>query len=137
MRQLILILTASMALLLTLVLGEAACHDVSSHSLPPGEFKSQQTSVPVTDDYGLVFTAPAQVPLLCPTQSSRLVTPAKHRTTLSLRSNVLRRCANRLSDNIYTPLATTGQLVVERITSPLRYTHAVHFYVLVLCRLLC
>lgn len=136
MRQLIRVLTIAAVVLLTMMLGET-CRDVSSLGIPQGEYTAQSsTPQPIADDYGMVFNAPVQVPTLLPNQSLRLVAPAKCRTSL-MRTNLLRRCANRLSTNIYTPLASTGQLVVERLTAPLRNTNAVHFYVFELCRLLC
>ncbi|MBQ9556945.1 MAG: hypothetical protein IJV05_12060 [Muribaculaceae bacterium] len=110
--------------------GAAPCQEIQ------GEFKAQGVPQPVTDDYGLVFNAPVQVPAFTPNQSSRLVTIAKNRVSL-MRTNILRRSSNRLSDNIYTPIAATGRLVIERMSAPLRETRAVHFYVLELCRLLC
>lgn len=83
-----------------------------------------------------MLSAPAQLPAIVPSQSSRLVTPAKYRTSL-MRTNIMRRSANRLCDNIYTPLALSGQFVVERVSSPLRKSRAVNYYVITLCRLLC
>ena len=136
MRQLIRVLTIAAVVLLTMMLGET-CRDVSLLGISASEYKAQESSqLPIADDYGMVFTAPVQVPTLLPNQTLRLVAPAKCRTSL-MRTNLLRRCTNRLSTNIYTPLASTGQLVVERLTAPLRNTNAVHFYVFELCRLLC
>lgn len=137
MRQVIRVLAIATVVLLTMMLGET-CRDVSSQGFPQSEYKAQESSQPpITDDYGMVFNAPVQVPTLLPNQSLRLVAPTKCRTSL-MRTQLLRRCANRLSTNIYTPLASTGQLVVERLTAPLRrHNHTVHFYVFELCRLLC
>lgn len=137
MRQVIRVLAIATVVLLTMMLGET-CRDVSSQDFPQSEYKAQESSQPpITDDYGMVFSAPVQVPTLLPNQSLRLVAPTKCRTSL-MRTQLLRRCANRLSTNIYTPLASTGQLVVERLTAPLRrHNHTVHFYVFELCRLLC
>lgn len=131
----ILLLTGITALLCVITQDRSA----ASYAQPQeqhGEFKAQASPGPVTDDYGSVFNAPAQIPAITPNQSSRLVTTAKYRTTL-MRTNILRRNANRLSANLYTPIAATGCLVVERMSSPMRHTRAVHFYVLELCRLLC
>lgn len=125
-----------LVLLLAMAMGKA-CGDLTATALPQGELSAVGTSLAVTDDYGFVFTAPAQSPVVLPTQSSRLVTPLKYRLSL-IRSNILRRNANRLSNNVYTPVATTaGRLVAERISAPLRYWPAVRFYVFELCRLLC
>lgn len=107
-----------------------ACHDIQ------GEFTAQGTPEPITDEYGFLSNAPVQIPALTPNQSSRLVTMAKSRVSL-MRTNILRRSANRLSANIYTPIAATGRLIIERMSAPLRHTRAVHFYILQLCRLLC
>ena len=92
--------------------------------------------MPITDEYGFLSNAPVQIPALTPTQSSRLVSPAKYRLS-SMRTNILRRNINRLSNNFYTPIAATGRLTVERMSAPLRHLRAIHFYVLELCRLLC
>jgi len=114
--------------------------EVTASAVPPcaiqGEYEAEGKPQPVTDEYGFLSNAPVQIPVLTPTQSSRLVMPAKYRVSL-MRTNILRRSANRLSNNIYTPIAATGRLVIERISAPLRHTRAVHFYVLELCRLLC
>lgn len=101
-----------------------------------GELEAQGLPTPIADDYGFLYNAPVQTPALTPNQSSRLVTPAKYRTSL-MRTNILRRNVNRLSANLYTPIAATGRLVVERMSAPLRHLRAIHFYVLELCRLLC
>ncbi len=101
-----------------------------------GEYTTQGRPAPLADDYGFMFNAPVQTPALIPNQSSQLVVPAKYRTA-SMRTNILRRNANRMSANIYTPLAATGRLVIERMTAPLRCPRAVHFYVYELCRMLC
>jgi len=101
-----------------------------------GELKSDNGATPLSQDGCQMLSAPAQLPTLVPSQSSRLVTPAKYRTTL-MRTNILRRSANRLCDNIYTPLALSGQFIVERVSSPMRKSRAVIYYVITLCRLLC
>ena len=102
-----------------------------------GELKSDNGATPLSSQDGCqMLSAPAQLPALVPSQSSRLVTPAKYRTTL-MRTNILRRSANRLCDNIYTPLALSGQFIVERVSSPMRKSRAVIYYVITLCRLLC
>jgi len=124
-----------MVLLLTMMLGEAS-GNLSLTNTAPGEIKSHQAPMPVADDYNLVLNAPNQVPTWVPSQSSRLITPAKWRTSLS-NTNNLRRNTNRMSAKVYTPVAVSGRLVLERMTAPLRNTHAVRFYVFELCRLLC
>ena len=106
-----------------------------NHDLMPGEIKSDGTATPVHQDEAQTLSAPVQVPAIVPTQGSRSLTPAKYRTTLS-RTNILRRLANRLSDNVYAPLAMSGQFVVERVTSPLPH-RTVYYHVITLCRLLC
>lgn len=122
-------------LVLTIMSGEAF-HNVSSlDATPPGEFSALGTPIPVTDDYGLVFSAPVQIPILVPNQPLNSVSPVKYRT--SLRTNIHRRYTNRQSANIYTPIAASGRMTVERMSAPLRHTRAIHFYVLELCRLLC
>ena len=135
MRKWTKIAISAVLLVLTMMLGEQ-CHAISSMQVVQGEYKAQGTPTPVSDDYGLVFNAPAQVPALAPNPSSMLVTPAKYRTSL-MRTNILRRSLNRLISNVYAPISVTGRLVVERMTSPLRCGPAVHFYVFELCRLLC
>jgi len=100
------------------------------------ELKSSDDTTPFSQDGYQLLNAPAQVPALVPSQSSRLLTPAKYRTTL-MRTTMMRRSANRLCDNIYTPLAVSGQFVVERVSSPMRKSRAVNYYVITLCRLLC
>lgn len=116
----------------------AATHqDASSDpELMRGELKSHDEPTPFSHDGYEMLSAPAQLPAIVPSQSSRLVTPAKYRTTL-MRTNIMRRSANRLCDNIYTPLALSGQFVVERVSSPVRKSRAVNYYVITLCRLLC
>ena len=104
------------------------------HDLMMGEINDGSTT-PVTSDDAQVLSAPVQVPAIVPTQGSRLLTPAKYRTTL-MRANILRRSAVRLSDNVYAPLALSGQFVVERMSSPLPH-RAVYYHVITLCRLLC
>ena len=101
-----------------------------------GELKSDDEPSPFSHDGYQILSAPAQLPAIVPSQSSRLVTPAKYRTT-SLRTNIMRRSVNRLCDNIYTPLALSGQFIVERVTSPMRKSRVVNYYVITLCRLLC
>jgi len=102
-----------------------------------GELKTaDHKTEPATGDHSLLCNVPSQIPSLLPNQSSRLLTLAKYRTS-TLRTNILRRNTNRLSDNFYTPIAATGRLVIERMSAPLRHTRANHFYVLELCRLLC
>lgn len=101
-----------------------------------GELKSNDAPTPFSHDGCQLLSAPAQLPAIVPSQSSRLVTPAKYRTTL-MRTNILRRSSNRLCDNIYTPLALSGQFVVERVSSPVRKSRAVYYFVITLCRLLC
>lgn len=101
-----------------------------------GQLKSNDESTPLSHDECQMLSAPAQQPALVPSQSSRLVTPAKYRTTL-MRTNILRRSANRLCDNVYTPLALSGQFVVERVSAPLHKSRVVNYYVITLCRLLC
>lgn len=101
-----------------------------------GELKSNDEPAPFSHDGYQVLSAPAQLPAIVPSQSSRLVTTAKYRTTL-MRTNIMRRSANRLCDNIYTPLALSGLFVVERVSSPVRKSRAVNYYVITLCRLLC
>lgn len=108
----------------------------SNPELTRGELTSNDDPAPFSHDGCQVLSAPAQIPAIVPSQSSRLVTPAKYRTTL-MRTNIMRRSANRLCDNIYTPLALSGQFVVERLTSPLREPRAANYYVITLCRLLC
>ena len=108
----------------------------SNPELTQGELKSHDEPAPFTHDGCMLLSAPAQIPAIVPSQSSRLVTPAKYRTTL-MRTNILRRSEGRLLDNIYAPLAMTGQFVVERLTSPLREPRAANYYVITLCRLLC
>jgi len=110
--------------------GTASCHENQ------GQYTAQGIPGPITDEYGFLFNAPVQIPALTPNKSSRLVTPAKYRVS-TMRPNTLRRTVNRLSANIYTPIAATGRLIIERMSAPLRHTRAVHFYVLELCRLLC
>ena len=107
---------------------------MSGHDLMMGEINDGSTT-PVTSDDTQVLSAPVQVPAIVPTQGSRLLTPAKYRTTL-MRANILRRSAVRLSDNVYAPLALSGQFVVERMSSPLPH-RAVYYHVITLCRLLC
>ena len=106
-----------------------------NHDLMAGEIKSDGTSTPVHQDEAQTLSAPVQVPAIVPSQGSRLLTPAKYRTTL-MRTNILRRSANRLSDNVYAPLALSGPFVVERVSSPLPH-RAVYYHVITLCRLLC
>ena len=120
------------------VTGIATTHHVtvSNARLLQGELTSNDEPAPFSHDGRMLLSAPAQIPAIVPSQSSRLVTPAKYRTTL-MRTNILRRSANRLCDNIYTPLALSGQFIVERVSSPLRKSRAVKYYVLTLCRLLC
>jgi len=120
------------------VTGSAAAHlDVSSDSeLTRGELKSNDESTPFSQDGYQMLSAPAQLPVIVPSQSSRLLAPAKYRSTL-MRTNIMRRSANRLCDNIYTPLAVSGQFIVERVSSPVRKYRAVNYYVITLCRLLC
>ncbi len=132
----ILLFTASITALLWIIMPR----ELSAAAVPPsaiqGEYKAPADSQPVTDEYGFLNSAPVQIPALTPSQSSRLVTPAKYRVSL-MRTNILRRSTNRLSANIYTPIAATGRLIIERMSAPLRSMRAVHFYVLELCRLLC
>ena len=136
MRLLIKTSILTVALLLTMMLGEAG-HESSPASEQQGEFTEHQAPMlPVADDYGPLFTAPIQAPVLVPNQSSRLVFPAEYRSSLS-RTNNLRRSFNRLSINIYTPIAHSGRLIIERMSSPLRCAPATRFYVFELCRLLC
>ena len=134
MRTLIQRLTIVMTLVLAVMPGKA-CHD----ALPVvagGEIKAQETPPSVVDDYGFTLNAPAQVPALTPNPLSRVVTTVKYRT--SHHTSSTRRNVNRLSDNLYCPIAADGRLVVERMTAPLRHhTRPIHFYVLELCRLLC
>lgn len=103
--------------------------------LMTGELRPDGSAIPATHDDAQVLSAPVQVPAIVPSQGSRLLTPAKYRTTL-MRTNILRRSANRLSDNVYAPLALSGQFVVERVSSPLPH-RAVYYHVITLCRLLC
>lgn len=104
--------------------------------IPQGELTSNSESTPFTHDGCQMLSAPAQIPAVTPSQNSRLLTPLKYRTTL-MRTNMLRRSVNRLLDNIYAPLSSTGQFTVERLTTPLREPRAVNYYVITLCRLLC
>ena len=106
-----------------------------NHDLITGELRPDGSAIPATHDDAQVLSAPVQVPAIVPSQGSRLLTPAKYRTTL-MRTNILRRSANRLSDNVYAPLALSGQFVVERVSSPLPH-RAVYYHVITLCRLLC
>ena len=108
---------------------------ISSHDLTTGEMKSSSSNCPASPIDFQVLSAPVQVPAIVPTQGVRLLAPVKHRTTLT-RTNILRRSANRLSDNVYAPLALSGQFVVERVSSPLPH-RAVYYHVITLCRLLC
>lgn len=101
-----------------------------------GELTSKDNSTPFSHETSQMLSAPAQLPAIVPSQGSRLLTPVKYRTTLT-RTNILRRTANRLCDNIYTPLAKSGQFVVERVSSPLHKCRVVNYYVITLCRLLC
>lgn len=116
----------------------AATHQGTSSDseLIRGELKDNDEATPFSHDGYQMLSAPAQLPAIVPSQSSRLVTPAKYRTTL-MRTNIMRRSANRLCDNIYTPLALSGLFVVERVSSPVRKSRAVYYYVITLCRLLC
>ncbi len=129
-------LLAGIAALLWLITPAMQPVDAALPSEAHGQLKAQGMPEPVTDQYGFLYNAPVQIPSLTPNQSPRLVTPAKYRVS-TMRPNTLRRTVNRLSDNIYTPIAATGRLVIERMSAPLRPTRAVHFYVLELCRLLC
>ncbi|MBR3451247.1 MAG: hypothetical protein IKH25_00065 [Muribaculaceae bacterium] len=106
------------------------CHEIQ------GEYRTKGTPEPFTDEYGFLCSAPVQTPALTSNPSTRLVTPSKHRVP-SVRPSSLRRTVNRLSVNVYTPLAATGCLVTERMSAPMRHPRAVHFYILELCRLLC
>ena len=125
----------TLVFLATLWAGEAS-EPVSSSIEPSGMVKAQEGSLPLADDYGSLVNAPVQVPALVPGQSSRQLAPTKLRTSL-MRAQLLRRSVNRLSINTYTPISTTGRLIVERMSSPLRCWRAVTFYVFELCRLLC
>lgn len=130
----ILLLTVTLLLGITLVnTGHEAL------PVPPvaGELSTHDAPHPVTDDYGSLLTAPAQVPALVPDPTFQPFTPSKYRTASSQRCNPLRRSLNRLSCNIYTPIASSGRLIMERMSSPLRPREAVRFYVFELCRLLC
>ena len=120
------------------VIGNAAMPRtaMSNHGLMTGELKSDGPACPISQEDAQVLSAPVQVPAIVPSQGSRLLTPAKYRTTLT-RTNILRRSANRLSANVYAPLAMSGQFVVERVSLPLRSHRAVSYYVITLCRLLC
>lgn len=120
------------------VTGIATTHQDASSGpeLTRGELKSNDEPMPFSHDGYQMLSAPAQLPAIVPSQSSRLVTTAKYRTTL-MRTNIMRRSANRLCDNIYTPLALSGLFVVERVSSPVRKSRAVNYYVITLCRLLC
>lgn len=113
-------------------------HDVpcGHDTMKRGLVAPNDNSTPLPYDASQVLSAPSQSPAIVPSQGARQVTPAKHRVSL-MRASILRRSANRLMDNIYAPLATAGQFVVERLTSPLRETRAADFYVITLCRLLC
>ena len=111
---------------------DAAC----GPKLSSGQLKCSDDSTPNSHDGCWILSAPAQIPAIVPSQNSRLVTPAKYRTTL-MRTTILRRSFNRLFDNIYAPLSITGQFVVERLTHPLREPRTVNYYVITLCRLLC
>ena len=124
------------ALALLGVIDNAAVHHAATtgHDLMMGEINDGST-IPVTSDDAQVLSAPVQVPAIVPTQGSRLLSPAKYRTTL-MRTNILRRSANRLSDNVYAPLALSGQFVVERVSAPLPH-RTVYYHVITLCRLLC
>jgi hypothetical protein len=128
--------TACFVALLWTITPEELPANAASACAIQGEYEAEGRPLPITDEYGFLSNAPVQIPALTPTQSSRLVSPAKYRLS-SMRTNILRRCSNRLSANIYTPIAATGRLVIERISAPLRHTRAVHFYVFELCRLLC
>ena len=108
---------------------------ISGHDMTQEELKSDQPLMPLSHEEAQTLSAPVQVPAIVPSQGSRLLTPAKYRTTLS-RTNILRRLANRLSDNVYAPLALSGQFVVERVTSPLPH-RTVYYHVITLCRPLC
>ena len=109
---------------------------VSVTDISQGELTSNDNSAPFSHEASQMLCAPAQLPAIVPSQSSRLLTPVKYRTTSS-RTNILRRTENRLCDNIYTPLAKSGQFVVERVSSPLHKYGVVSYYVITLCRLLC
>ena len=129
-------LCVMMALLGVTCLATNQQHTMSDSETTRGELKSNDEPAPISHDGCPVLNAPAQLPTIVPSQSSRLVTPAKYRTTL-MRTNILRRSANRLCDNIYTPLALSGLFIVERVSAPVRNFRAVYYYVITLCRLLC
>lgn len=132
----ILLSTCLAALLWAFMPATVPAQAAPAHEGGTGEYEAQGTPSPIADDYGFLFNAPVQTPALTPSQSSRLVTTAKSRTSL-MRTNILRRNINRLSDNLYTPIAAAGRLIVERMSAPLRHMRAILFYVLELCRLLC
>ena len=129
-------LCVMMALLGSTGIAATQQNALSDPEMSRGELKSHDDPTPFSHDGSYVLSAPAQLPAIVPSQSSRLVTPAKYRTTL-MRTNIMRRSANRLCDNIYTPLALSGQFIVERVSSPMRKTRAVYYFVITLCRLLC
>lgn len=131
----IMLTTCLAALVWTILPHNLAANAAVRHDIQ-GEFTAQGVPQPITDDYGSVFNAPAQIPALAPNQSPRLVTLAKNRVSL-MRTNILRRNINRLSNSFYTPIAAAGRLTVERMSAPLRHLRVIHFYVLELCRLLC
>ena len=125
-----------MALLGAISIAATQQNASSNPELMRGELKSQDEPTPFSHDGCQMVGVPTQLPAILPSQSSRLVTPAKYRTTL-MRTNIMRRSANRLCENISTPLALSGQFIVERVSSPVRKSRAVNYYVITLCRLLC
>ena len=115
---------------------DGACAMPSSLTAGSGELTSRDHPQAVTDDYGLVMSAPAQVPVVMPNQGCRVLTPSKYRTPNS-RVTTARRYLDKPAGAVAGLLACHRCYRLQRSSSPLRSRGAVYFHVIELCRLLC